>query len=86
MPKIKDATPIPIVRTNRTNRIEIFLNADGSINLAMAHRYTHMTQAGVGVIKPTYVGAITIQSASITTAIANKIADLDALFDAADTL
>lgn len=83
MSKIKDPTPIPVTRTNKTSRLEIYL-ADDVITGVRAHRSTFTTQAGVPVLAPVLTAAIDLAANEVTVAIANKITDLIALVDAKD--
>lgn len=85
MAKVKDPTPIPVIRTNKTSRIEIFLNpADDSLQNVIAHRWTYTTQAGVQVLAPIYIGTITLLPSEVSPALQNQISNLEALIDGKD--
>lgn len=85
MAKIKDPTPIPVTRTDKTSRLEIFLNpADDSLQSIVAHRWTYTTESGVQVLAPVYIGTITLLPADVSPALQNQISNLEALIDGKD--
>ena len=81
----KDVTDLPIRRVVATSRIEIFLKKNGTIKQVTAHRWLYTRQDGVDVVPPKFVYTIEVPINQLTTAIINRVADLDEIVDSLDT-
>ena len=86
MAKVKDASPIPVTRTNKTSSITIYFDENEAVTCSVATRTTFTQQSGVNVANPVIAGTASLDQNIIGAAILNKIADLNTLIDAADTL
>lgn len=84
MPKLIDASDVPVRRTRRTGRLEIFTNENGSLSHILAHRWLHTRQAGVDIAPPVYQGVVRVEASALTQDIKTALVAIEALVDAAD--
>lgn len=85
MPKFIDGADILVRRVNKTQRIEIMLDATGAVVSILAHRQRHIEQAGVGISPPAGLGFVGVPLLAVTPSILTAIADLETIIDTEDT-
>jgi len=83
MSKIKDPTPIPVTRTNRTAKLEIFFDDTGAVVSLIASRFTFSVSNGVTIARD-FDKQLTLAAAELDATLLNKIDKIDQLIDAKD--